>query len=101
MFASPGRFRKKPVVIEAMAWDGTRRSIEACCRWVNEGADEPILSFVFQSDDDVRDVQIWTLEGPHTVSPGDWIIKGVAGEFYSCKPDIFAATYESEKSWEI
>lgn len=35
-----------------------------------------------------------TLEGGHTVCPGDWIIKGVQGEFYPCKPDIFAATYD-------
>lgn len=35
-----------------------------------------------------------TLEGPLKVSPGDWIIKGVNGEFYPCKPDIFAATYD-------
>lgn len=88
------RFRKKPVVIEAMSWDGSRPSIEACCRWVNEGAEEPILSYVFTGPDDVSDVRIWTLEGEHLVSPGDWIIKGVAGEFYACKPDIFEATYE-------
>ena len=41
-------------------------------------------------------LSISTLEGAHWVSPGDWIIKGVKGEFYPCKPDIFAATYEAE-----
>ena len=35
-----------------------------------------------------------TVEGDHTALPGDWIIRGVKGEFYPCKPDIFAATYE-------
>ena len=39
-------------------------------------------------------LSISTLEGAHWVSPGDWIIKGVKGEIYACKPDIFAATYE-------
>ena len=38
---------------------------------------------------------VGTLEGPHTASVGDWIIRGVKGEFYPCKPDIFAATYEA------
>jgi hypothetical protein len=39
--------------------------------------------------------RIGTLEGPHEVTPGDWIIRGVKGEFYPCKPDIFEATYEA------
>lgn len=41
-----------------------------------------------------RELTIATLEGIHTASAGDWIIKGIKGEFYPCKPDIFAATYE-------
>ncbi len=90
----PIRFRKRPVVIEAMQWDGTRPSIETCCRWVNAGVEEPILDYVFTGPDDVADVQIASLEGPHLVSAGDWIIKGVAGEFYACKPAIFEETYE-------
>jgi hypothetical protein len=56
--------------------------------------DEPTLSYTFTTADDVSDVQIWTLEGPHRVSPGDFIIQGVAGEFYACKPDIFEQTYD-------
>jgi hypothetical protein len=94
------RFRKKPVEIEAIQWDGTRASIEACCQWVNgfpplhPDHDEPTLSYLFTRSDDVSDVQIWTLEGPHSVSPGDWIIRGVKGEFYACKPDVFDMTYE-------
>ena len=39
--------------------------------------------------------RIGTLEGPHEVTPGDWIIRGVKGEFYPCKPDIFEMTYEA------
>ncbi len=88
------RYRKKPVVIEAMQFDGSRASIDACCRWVNAGADEPILDYIFTGPDDVKDVQVFTLEGPLNVSPGDWIIRGVQGEFYPCKPEIFNETYE-------
>lgn len=85
------RYRKKPVVIEAMHYDGTRPSIEAIYRWANDyrQADEdPWIP------DDVQDVLIDTLEGHMRADPGDWIIKGVQGEFYPCKPDIFEATYE-------
>jgi hypothetical protein len=93
----PTKYRKKPVVIEAMQWDGTRASIERLCRWVNDRPcefDDPTLSYTFTTANDVDDVQIWTLEGSHLVSPGDFVIQGVAGEFYACKPDIFDATYE-------
>ena len=89
------RFRKKPVVVDAAQWDGTRKSIEGVCRWVNYGQDEPLLSYTFTGPDDVSDVQVWTLEGPLSVSPGVWIIRGVQGEFYPCKPDIFEQTYEA------
>lgn len=79
-----GRYRKKPVEIEAVQWDGqnyvdlrefvgdaldARWSVGGCC-FIN------------------------TLEGRMHCAPGDWIIRGVAGEFYPCKPDIFEATYE-------
>jgi hypothetical protein len=106
MLGTTAKFRKKPVEIEAGQWDGSRESIDALCRWVNaqpvppealgdaEENDTPTLSYTFASEDDVYDVQIWSLEGPHLVSPGDWIIKGVKGEFYACKPDIFEMTYD-------
>ena len=45
--------------------------------------------------DGVRNMGIWTLEGVMTIKEGDWIIKGVEGEFYPCKPDIFEKTYEA------
>ena len=74
------KYRKKPVVIEAVLWTGKN---------TNE-----INKFV--SPNGVHDgkVVIQTLEGVMQGSVGDWIIKGVKGEFYPCKPDIFAATYE-------
>lgn len=83
------KYRKKPVVIEAVQFDGTNR--------------REVLSFIYpgMSDDALRGAEVMalpvvigTLEGDMTVSPGDYVIRGVQGEFYPCKPDIFAATYE-------
>ena len=102
--AVQGVYRKKPVTVEAAQWDGSRESLGAICRWVNscpevvnedeEPSGDPTMDFLTEGDE-IRDVQIYTLEGPLRVSPGDWIIKGVKGEFYPCKPDVFDATYES------
>jgi len=71
------KFRKKPVVIEATQWfkDGDHPAVQR----------SPWNGRVF----------IDTLEGDHTVTPGDWIITGVKGEHYPCKPDIFEMTYEA------
>ncbi len=83
-------YRKKPVVIEAFQFHGTNHGeIFAFCpdasNHVSASAGENAVS---------NTLWIKTLEGGHVASPGDWIIKGVKGEFYPCKPDIFAATYE-------
>lgn len=77
-------YRKKPVTVEAVQWTGENRA-EMC---------EFIDSEVFEIIPRVGLV-IHTLEGDHHASPGDYIIKGVNGEFYPCKPDIFAKTYEA------
>ncbi len=84
-------FRKKPVVIEARQWDGSADQASLLCGWIN-GWDRTARYF---NDSGDCSLVIVTLEGDHYASPGDWIIKGVAGEFYPCKPDIFAATYEA------
>lgn len=76
------KYRKRPVVVEAVQFDGTLESLDALYI--------PNYHQFFGS----RTVQIETLEGTITASPGDWIIRGVKGEFYPCKPDIFALTYE-------
>lgn len=75
------KFRKKPVVIEATQWfkDGDHPRVK-----LRKGSTATNFS-----------AYIPTLEGPMTVTPGDWIIKGVKGEYYPCKPDIFEATYEA------
>lgn len=82
------KFRKKPVVIEAvqlppLADDPTEDVME----WLGSRMDK------WESDRD-GGIAIRTLEGVMRASPGDWIIEGVSGELYPCKPDIFAATYE-------
>lgn len=75
------KFRKKPVVIEAIQWTGQ-----------NEGE---LANFMRQpAVSQGKGLLIDTLEGEMRADPGDWIIRGVKGEFYPCKPDIFAATYE-------
>lgn len=85
------KFRKKPVVIEAMQLDGQTAAV---CQWLKEGsADYETETDPYDGRKDV--VLIRTLEGTMRADPGDWIIRGVKGEFYPCKPDIFAATYEA------
>ncbi len=75
------KFRKKPVVIEAAQWfkDGDHWAVAR-----------------YESQDPRLQGYGWvkTLEGGHIVTPGDWIITGVKGEHYPCKPDIFEQTYE-------
>lgn len=92
------KFRKKPVVIEAwqfngedaMKWPPWLHSYEApngaVCFW----EELPISK--------ARQLTIPTLEGAMLASVGDWIIRGVKGEVYPCKPDIFEMTYEPEKA---
>ncbi len=95
-FAQAGgevKYRKKPVVIEAEQYDGSHESAAFIAGWANEKAAEPWFDYVLRDGKPV-DVACHTLEGDLSVSVGDWIIRGVAGEFYPCKPDIFAATYE-------
>jgi hypothetical protein len=96
------KFRKKPVVIEAFQMTRERRaSNRDWPTWLheawNKGWPEPgaVSSEDFPVSNGTDDrLVIATLEGPLTVGWGDWIIQGVKGELYPCKPDIFAATYE-------
>ncbi len=79
------RFRKKPVVIEAIQWNGSN-FIE-------------LLSLYGESIHGAYEISghrllIPTPEGNHIANIGDWIIKGIKGESYPCKPDVFAQTYE-------
>ena len=76
------KYRKKPVVIEAVQWTGNNLP--------------DIIPFAKEAIDkwDGTDLYINTLEGTMTASVNDYIIKGIKGEFYPCKPDIFEQTYE-------
>jgi hypothetical protein len=77
------KYRKKPVVIEAVQWTG--HNISDICKFTDRDVNHLIAG---------GQLYIATLEGVHRASVGDFIIKGVKGEFYPCKPDIFAQTYE-------
>ena len=78
---------KKPVTIEAMEFKG-RESIDVILSWLDDH-DAPAVS-----SNGLCEIVIKTLEGNMKVSKGDFIIKGVQGESYPCKPDIFHATYD-------
>ena len=95
------KFRKKPVEIEAFQMTRERRSDNRDWpNWLNEAwnRDWPEPGAVscedFPASDGHDRLVISTLEGVHTVSWDDWIICGVQGELYPCKPDIFEATYD-------
>jgi len=87
------KFRKKPVVIEAMQFIGPDPSrmdyLETFDSWIAANQGGRKCRYKGSS------MIIPTLEGDHEAKPGDWIIRGVAGELYPCKPEIFAATYEA------
>lgn len=79
------KFRKKPVVIDAWKFDGSWTSARPI---VDKSGD------MAWTPSNGGEIEIRTLEGTMTASAGDWIICGVKGEFYPCKPSIFEATYE-------
>ncbi len=83
------RYRKKPVEIEAIQYDGgnTNQVVD----WIDRSRPG---GFVPAYTDSTGELHIATLEGDMHVSQGDFVIRGVQGEYYPCKPDIFAATYE-------
>lgn len=80
-----GKYRKKPIVIEAVQWTGKMANVISLV-----GHDLPTAGRPYPDGS----LLIETLEGKMVVQKGDWIIKGVNGEFYPCKPDIFEKTYE-------
>ena len=83
------KFRKKPVVIEAWKWDETKSMFEEI------GCQSMSSSGHTERPNEMTNLRIKTLDGTMTVNKGDYIIKGVKGEFYPCKPDKFEMTYDS------
>ncbi|MNW43547.1 hypothetical protein D3C74_207480 [compost metagenome] len=88
------KYRKKPVVIDAFKWTGGPDQTEDP-EWIVQAIRSGIVWFY--TEERGTFMQIETLEGVMQASSGDYIIKGVKGEIYPCKPDIFEATYEEVK----
>lgn len=88
------KYKKKPVAIEAIQWTGF--NLEEIKQFVGDKLDYGIIDTAWEVGKGRPHVLmiIKTLEGDHRCSEGDYIIKGVQGEFYPCKPDIFEETYE-------
>lgn len=84
------RYRKKPVVIDAVLYDGNNHNeIKEFCPSIElYGIDDDGASYLRANP------VIHTLEGDMLLKPGDYLIKGIEGEFYPCKPNIFENTYE-------
>ena len=85
------KFRKKPVTIYAEHFDNNNDgdvTLNRICIWINQGKQE------CGAWHNGTNIFIKTLEGEMRADFNDWIIQGVKGEFYPCKPDIFEATYE-------
>jgi hypothetical protein len=98
------KYRKKPIIIEAMQFPDSGPEQGDVSRWIEANAgklnlyDGQIESHITTSTQATwrwSCASIDTLEGSMIVNIGDWIIKGIKGEFYPCKPDIFEATYEA------
>lgn len=99
-------FRKRPVVIEARQLAGTTSDVHGVYQWIEShtaGSFEPLAVLDGDApapesgvsiDPGTGELLIATLEGVMRAGIGDWIIRGVAGEFYPCKESIFTATYE-------
>lgn len=102
------RFRKKPVEVEAMRYDGPawvtvpgyeyprqHPEFEQLRRFVGSKFTAPQVGSLTHGGRPQYGPAIITREGTMRVSPGDWVVKGTRGEFYPCKPDAFADTFEA------
>jgi len=84
-------FRKKPIEVTAFLWNGSNDIME----WANNVSMGSRTSLHYRwLENTYETLTIKTLEGEMNVAKGDWVICGIQGEFYPCKPDIFEATYE-------
>ena len=93
------KFRKKPMIIEAFQMTKERRASNVDWpNWMHKAwqIERELPGSLYPTIPNTNDstLSIGTLEGQHLVSWGDWIIQGVQGELYPCKPDIFEQTYE-------
>jgi hypothetical protein len=90
------KFRKKPVVIEAIQWTGNNelQIMEFVGKHLQVSKPPYWIEYEMNVPDEGYNISIPTLEGAMKASRQDWIIKGLKGEFYPCKPDVFEMTYE-------
>jgi hypothetical protein len=97
---NPVQYRKKPVVVDAIKWDGTADGASEIIDWIlKEGSRAMYVCANPErcsehNGDSPHSLRIFTLEGNMDASIGDYVIRGVQGEFYPCKPNIFDATYD-------
>jgi len=84
------KYRKKPVVIEAIQFNG--ENADEIIVWAHQGLSPQAQAKIIKNLGNT--LKILTLEGDHLCIEGDFVIKGVKGEFYPCKPDIFEQTYD-------
>jgi len=78
---------KKRIVVKAVLFDGSKKSFQECIEFIGKDCGDI---------NDTSNIPIKTLEGVMNTSIGDYIIKGVTGEFYPCKPDVFKLTYDEQ-----
>lgn len=86
------RYRKRPVIVSAIQYTGNNGN--ELSLWSNHAVIESPILEPTKDNPSGRYVQVETLEGVITGNVGDYIIRGISGEFYPCKPDIFEKTYE-------
>lgn len=82
-------YRKKPVEIQAVQWNG--KNLDECVKFLGDSFGGYSTE---RCPDGKAEITVKTLEGQHIASRGDYLIRGVAGEHYPCKPDIFEKTYD-------
>lgn len=88
-----GRFLSKRIEIEALPWDGTEESTVGIVAWAASYGN-PKLVTGQSVDGGPWQLTVLTLNGPVPVNPGEWVIRGMADEFYPCDPAVFEAKYE-------
>lgn len=88
------KFKKKPVIVDAVQWCGLNSQIVVPGVTAYDPYGEQKRNCDYCKKSTAEHGWVMTLEGGHIVCPGDWIITGVNGEKYPCKPDIFEKTYE-------
>lgn len=94
------KYRKKPVIIEAFQYDGDLKDSSGnyyAPQWAVDAFNSGAMHYGSIDNGPPCELFIKTLEGVHHVSVGDYVIRGVKGELYPCKPDIFEMTYERVK----